>query len=162
MRRWILPLALVLTWIAGCGNEAPAPAAEPEPEPAAEEPPPPPPEPPPPPVAECPEDTWAAGVRGQYQAVENGQQAADVLRTATRGAWTRVSACRTIDGEEYQIICGPTESGGGAQCNIGMPGRRCSSTLPMPVMPVAAGMFVDTREPPPPTNSEWQCANVRD
>lgn len=156
MRNWILALALVFPL--GCGAEESAPDPEPEEEVEEEEaalpePPPPPPEP----VAECPEDTWAAGVRGRYEAVENGQEAAEVLRNATRGSWTRVSACREIDGEEYQIICGPSESGGGAQCNIGMPGRRCSSTLPMPVMPVAAGMFVDTREPPPPTNSEWTC-----
>jgi len=156
MRTTLCALSLLLAF--GCGAEE---TAEPEPEPEAiEEPPPPPPEPEPEPVAECPEDTWAAGVRGQYEAVENGQAAAEVLRNATRGSWTRVSACRTIDGEEYQMICGPSESGSGASCNIGMPGQRCSATLPGPVMPVAAGMFVDTSEPPPPTNSEWNCTDT--
>ncbi len=148
------PLALTLL-LMGCGTEAaPPPAPEPEEE-VAPEPPPPPPEPPPPPLPECPTDTWAVRAGDRTTAAADGAAAANLVRDATRGSWTRVSVCREIDGEDHQMICGPTP--GGAECNIGLPGRVCSATLPGPVLPVAAGQFVDADAPPPPASSVWRC-----
>ena len=149
---------LALSLLFGCGGEEPAappaepdleePPAEPEPEP----------EPPPPPVVECPEDGWAVGTRSDYQIVADGRAAADRVRDLARGSWERISVCRTTDDGEFHMICGPNESGTGADCSIGLPDQRCStSNMPRPVLPVAAGDFVDNSEPP--GNAEWRCAS---
>jgi len=148
----LLALALLL----GCGAEEPAPTEEPEPVEEAEPEPEPEAEPEPEPLDECPTETWAVGARGTNQAAENGVAAANLVRTAVRGSWERVSICRTVDGEEFQMICGP--AAGGADCSLGMPGRRCSTSMPGPVLPVAAGDFVDNSEVP--TNSEWRCSDT--
>ncbi|MCB9598502.1 MAG: hypothetical protein H6719_37655 [Sandaracinaceae bacterium] len=147
---------MIFGCLAGCGTEAaPAPAPEPveeeEPEPL------PPPEPPPPPLVECPEDTWAVGSRGANTAAADGAAAANLVRDAMRGSFERVSVCRRVDGTNLQMICGPAP--GGAECAIGLPGRRCSATLPAPVVPVSAGQLVDTSGPP--DAPEWHCTNVR-
>lgn len=148
--------AVVVLLLVGCGTE---PTAAPEPEPVVDVPPEPPPPLPelPPPLPECPEETWAVGSRGANAAASDGPAAANLVREAMRGAWERVSICRMVDGQELHMICAP--EGAGAQCSLGMPGRRCSSTMPNPVLPVAAGDFVDNSALP--GNSEWRCSNVR-
>jgi len=152
--RALTPILALLLLLPACGTER-TPAPEPDPEPdVAPEPPPPPPEPPPPPLVECPEDTWAVGSQGTNTAAADGPAAANLVRDAMRGRWERVSVCRTVDGDELHMICAP--EGAGAQCSLGLPGRRCSSTMPNPVLPVAAGDFVDNSEVP--TNSEWRCS----
>lgn len=154
MKSLVTPLALIFLF--GCGAEEAAPAPEPEPEVEAPAPEPEPePEPAPEPLAECPEDTWAVGVRGNYQPAADGPAAATIVREMARGSWSRISICRTVDGEELQMICAPGD-GSGAECSLGIPGRRCSTSMPGPVLPVAAGDFVDNSQVP--GNSEWHCS----
>ncbi|MGE0786445.1 MAG: hypothetical protein AB7S26_12315 [Sandaracinaceae bacterium] len=156
----IAPLA-GLAPLAGCGSEEAAPAVEPPEEPATNDVPAEPvpePEPPPPPLAECPEDTWAVGAR-DYRPAPDGRTAAELVRDVARGSWQRVSVCRTTPDGEIHLICGPSANGRGAECNLGLPGRVCSATLPAPVLPVAAGTIVDTSAPP--EGSEWHCSRAR-
>lgn len=155
MKTAMTALALLL-WT-GCGADEAAP--EPEPEPEVEPAPVPEPEPEPEPLDECPEDTWAVGRRGDYRPAADGLAAAEHARNFARGSsWEGVSFCRTIDGFEHHMICNATTGGRGAECSLGLPGQRCTVSMPVPNLPTVAGMLVDTAALP--TEGSWHCADV--
>ncbi len=149
---WSLASLLLL----GCGAEAapsPEPEAEAEPDVLVEAPP----DPEPEPLVECPAETWAVGSQGTNTAAADGAAAASLARQGSRaGSWERLSVCRTIDGVEHHLICAP--GSGGAECNLGLPGQRCSATLPGPMLPVAVGQLVDTSAAP--AAGEWRCSDA--
>ncbi len=151
--------ALALLLWTGCGAEEAAPSPEPEPEAEPAPVPEPEPEPEPEPLDECPDDTWAVGRRGDYRPAADGQAAAELARNFAHGSsWGRVSFCRTIDGFEHHMICNPTAGGRGAECSLGLPGQVCNVSMPVPNLPSAAGMLVDTSARP--TQDNWHCADA--
>lgn len=149
-----ISLSLSLLALIGCGAEEAAPETEPAPR-EVTEPAPPPPEPEP--VPECPEDTWAVGSQGTNTPAENGAAAANLFRSAMRGGWERVSVCRTVDGEAVQMICSPARVG--ADCSLAIPGQRCTTAMPIPLLSGAVGQFVDTSAVP--DNFVWRCSAAR-
>jgi hypothetical protein len=109
------------------------------------------------PVPECPDDTWAVGSEGTNTPAENGAAAANLVRAAMRGGWERVSVCRTVDGEAVQMICSPGRVG--AECSLAIPGQRCTTAMPIPLLSSAAGQLVDTSAVP--DNFVWRCTDAR-
>lgn len=119
----------------------------PEPEPL------PPPPPPPPPVADCPEDAWSVAANGPNRATQSGVEAAGWARELREG-WDGLRACRNIDGHEHLMSCAPIPRG--AECQISLPRQRCTATLPLPTLPAAVGMWVDTHDVP--GEGQWRCS----
>jgi hypothetical protein len=103
-------------------------------------------------IADCPTDTWSVAPDGPNRATNSGVEAAGWARTMGP-SWTRLRACKSIDGFEHLMSCGPVP--GGAECNISLPAERCTASLPRPTLPIVIGQWIDTHAQP--SEGSWSC-----